>query len=148
MRRDQPYVVPMPTNSAHHGDGLREQEQRLADLITRFSGTMAFVGLHVLWFGGWVLFNLFMPHPFDRFPFGLLTMIVSLEAIFLSTFVLMSQNRTTERDSRRERADHATDLWSEVWSEVIGERLGIDPAEVKKRYDSRVAKENSSPDQT
>jgi uncharacterized membrane protein len=69
---------------------------RLADAITGFSGSMRFVALHVVWFGVWILLNLLL--PFDPFPFGLLTMLVSLEAIFLSTFVLISQNRHDQRD--------------------------------------------------
>lgn len=69
---------------------------RLADAITAFAGSMRFVALHVIWFGAWVLLNLTVLH-FDPFPFGLLTMVVSLEAIFLSTFVLISQNRYEER---------------------------------------------------
>lgn len=69
---------------------------RLADLITTFSGSMRFVALHLTWFVAWIAFNLIWP-AFDPFPFGLLTMIVSLEAIFLSTFVLISQNRVEER---------------------------------------------------
>ncbi len=69
---------------------------RLADAITGFAGSMPFVALHVVWFTAWVVVNLVGP-VFDPFPFGLLTMIVSLEAIFLSTFVLISQNRVDER---------------------------------------------------
>ena len=69
---------------------------RIADAITAFSGSMRFVALHVVWFGAWILLNLLI--PFDPFPFGLLTMLVSLEAIFLSTFVLISQNRHDQRD--------------------------------------------------
>ena len=70
----------------------RTHEQEAADAITRFSGTITFVLLHIGWFGFWIIYNVVSPHPFDKFPFGLLTLIVSLEAIFLSTFVLMSQN--------------------------------------------------------
>lgn len=69
---------------------------QIADAITAFSGSMRFVVLHVIWFGAWILLNLFVPQ-FDPFPFGLLTMLVSLEAIFLSTFVLISQNRYEQR---------------------------------------------------
>jgi uncharacterized membrane protein len=69
---------------------------RIADAITAIAGSMAFVVLHLVWFAAWVLVNLLGP-TFDPFPFGLLTMIVSLEAIFLSTFVLISQNRVEER---------------------------------------------------
>jgi uncharacterized membrane protein len=60
---------------------------RLADTITRFAGSMTFVYLHVAWFACWIGFGV------EAYPYGLLTMIVSLEAIFLSTFVMISQNR-------------------------------------------------------
>jgi Protein of unknown function (DUF1003) len=68
---------------------VRTFQERMADAITAFSGSMSFVYLHVLWFGLWVLLNTgrFGMHPFDPFPYSLLTMIVSLEAIFLLTFV-------------------------------------------------------------
>jgi uncharacterized membrane protein len=120
----------------------RRRERRFADLITQFSGTITFVFVHVLWFSGWIIFNLLSSHPFDKFPFGLLTLIVSLEAIFLSTFVLMSQNEASARDEEREANDHHTDLWSEAWSEMIGERLGINPDDVRKRYEDRVKQED------
>ena len=70
--------------------GARFQD-RLADAITRFAGSMSFVLVHVVWFGLWIALGV------EQFPFGLLTMIVSLEAIFLSTFLLISQNRADER---------------------------------------------------
>jgi uncharacterized membrane protein len=66
-------------------------QDRIADTVTRFAGSMKFVGVHVVWFGAWIGFGA------ERFPYGLLTMIVSLEAIFLSTFLLISQNRDDER---------------------------------------------------
>jgi uncharacterized membrane protein len=62
-------------------------ENRVSDAITRFAGSMTFVYLHVVWFAGWIGFGV------EKYPYGLLTMIVSLEAIFLSTFVMISQNR-------------------------------------------------------
>ena len=68
-------------------------ENRIADRITAFSGSMRFVYLHVIWFACWIGFRV------ESYPFGLLTMIVSLEAIFLSTFVMISQNRA---DAKRE----------------------------------------------
>jgi uncharacterized membrane protein len=76
---------------------------RLADSITAFAGSMRFVALHVVWFAVWIGLNL-VGLAFDPFPFGLLTMIVSLEAIFLSTFVLISQNRVEAR--QQVVADH------------------------------------------
>src|SRR5512140_443856 len=65
----------------------RTAEERIADAITDFSGRMYFVYFHVVWFAIWILLNLGLwgLKPFDPYPFGLLTMIVSLEAIFLST---------------------------------------------------------------
>jgi uncharacterized membrane protein len=63
----------------------------LVDRITRFSGSMKFIYLHVIWFGSWVGFRV------EHYPFGMLTMVVSLEAIFLSTFVMISQNRADEK---------------------------------------------------
>ena len=88
---------------------VRTFQERMADAITAFSGSMSFVYLHVLWFGLWVLLNTgrFGFRPFDPFPYSLLTMIVSLEAIFLSTFVLISQNRSgVEADARADVALH------------------------------------------
>jgi uncharacterized membrane protein len=76
-------------------DRDRGIQDRIADLITDFSGQLVFVYVHIIWFGGWILLNTgnFGVKPFDPYPYGLLTMVVSLEAIFLSTFVLISQNR-------------------------------------------------------
>jgi uncharacterized membrane protein len=81
----------------------RTLQAYLADAITSFSGRMLFIYLHILWFGSWIVVNAGwgpLP-PFDPFPYGLLTMIVSLEAIFLATFVLISQNRLSEEAERR-----------------------------------------------
>jgi uncharacterized membrane protein len=84
---------------------LRERniQIRISDVITSFSGRMIFVYVHIIWFGLWFLLNsgLFGLPAFDPFPYGLLTMIVSLEAIFLSTFVLISQNRQAAESERR-----------------------------------------------
>ena len=71
----------------------KARQNRVADAITSFSGSMLFVYLHIIWFGCWIGFGV------EDYPFGLLTMIVSLEAIFLSTFVMISQNRT---DAKRQ----------------------------------------------
>ena len=76
---------------------LHSFEGRMAEILSDFSGSMPFVYFHVIWFVLWVLINqgFFSPkiRPFDPFPYGLLTMVVSLEAIFLATFVLINQNR-------------------------------------------------------
>ena len=78
-------------------------QDRIADFITAFSGSMPFLWLHVAWFVAWISINSgrLSITPFVPFPYGLLTMIVSLEAIFLATFVLVSQNRfSREADFR------------------------------------------------
>ena len=78
-------------------------QNRISDAITWFAGSMWFVYLHIVIFGYWILTS-GRPVVDDPFPFGLLTMIVSLEAIFLSTFVMISQNRADAR--RQVLADH------------------------------------------
>jgi uncharacterized membrane protein len=113
----------------------RTVQECLADAITSFSGSMLFVYLHILWFGAWLLVNIGrvgIP-PFDPFPYGLLTMIVSLEAIFLSTFVLISQNRFSDAADRRAELDLQIGLLAEheitrvlQMLDVIQDKLGIE----------------------
>jgi uncharacterized membrane protein len=103
--------------SKHRAESERQKsfQDRMADLITRWSGSMLFVYGHVIWFGIWIVINLnlFGMSPFDPFPFGLLTTIVSLEAIFLSTFVLVSQNRQAALADRRAELDLQINLLAE-----------------------------------
>jgi uncharacterized membrane protein len=104
-----PPKLPQPVNPAlmkHAEEQARDVQNRIADVITRFSGSMTFVYLHVIWFACWIGFGV------ERYPFGLLTMIVSLEAIFLSTFVMISQNRADAK--RQVIADHQ---WKTVQEE-------------------------------
>jgi hypothetical protein len=84
---------------------------RISDGITDFAGSLTFVNLHVIWFTLWIVANVTF-WRFDPFPFGLLTLIVSLEAIFLSTFVLISQNRESARSERRSEIDFETNVLS------------------------------------
>jgi uncharacterized membrane protein len=93
--------LPIPINPAllRHAEQRRKSlENRIADQITRFAGSMLFVYLHIIWFASWIILGV------EHYPYGLLTMIVSLEAIFLSTFVMISQNRADEK--RQVLADH------------------------------------------
>jgi uncharacterized membrane protein len=103
-----------PALIEHAEARARSGQNRLADAITRFSGSMWFVYIHVVIFAYWLTTD---GRPFvdDPFPFGLLTMIVSLEAIFLSTFVMISQNRADER--RQTLADHQWELTQAEWKE-------------------------------
>src|SRR5688500_7412536 len=87
----------------------RTMQDRIADRITCFSGSMRFVFLHAVIFGGWLVLNSqpvakLIPglKPWDPFPFVMLAMIASVEAIFLSTFVLISQNRAAALAVKRE----------------------------------------------
>jgi len=94
-------TLPPPKNPAllkHAEERRKSAENRVADTITAFAGSMQFVYLHVIWFGIWIVAGV------EHYPYGLLTMIVSLEAIFLSTFVMISQNRADEK--RQILADH------------------------------------------
>jgi uncharacterized membrane protein len=80
-----------PALRAYAQQRAHDAEDRFADAVTAFAGSMRFVYIHVLWFAGWILIGI------EEYPFGLLTMIVSLEAIFLTTFVMISQNRSDEK---------------------------------------------------
>jgi uncharacterized membrane protein len=95
-----------PALLQHEKERAEARQNRAADKITAFSGSMLFVYLHIIWFGCWIGFGV------EDYPFGLLTMIVSLEAIFLSTFVMISQNRA---DAKRQVI--ADEQWKTVKEE-------------------------------
>jgi uncharacterized membrane protein len=82
-----------PALIKHEEERASNLQSRIADAITGFAGSMSFVYVHLVWFAFWIAL------PAEKYPYGLLTMIVSLEAIFLSTFVMISQNRA---DARRQ----------------------------------------------
>jgi uncharacterized membrane protein len=86
-------IEPNPLLVEHARQRADSVQNRIADKITTFAGSMLFVYIHLIWFGCWIGFGV------EGYPYGLLTMIVSLEAIFLSTFVMISQNRA---DAKRE----------------------------------------------
>lgn len=96
--------------------GHRKFTEKIADQVTSIFGSFTFGVLHVYWFALWVVLNtglIVWVAPFDPFPFGLLTMIVSLEAIFLSILVLLSQNRAGQVASLREELHLQVDLIAE-----------------------------------
>ena len=104
--------------------------QRVSDVVATVAASHVFTIAHLCWFGGWILVNTFasagwLPRvlAFDPFPFGLLTLIVSLEAIFLSIFVLVSQNRQSERDRIRTDLDYQVNVKAHVEIMGIVERL-------------------------
>jgi uncharacterized membrane protein len=104
--RPQPIPTTHPALLALAKKRQERIEDRIADRITAWSGSMRFVYLHAIWFAAWIGFGV------ESYPYGLLTMIVSLEAIFLSTFVLISQNRA---DAKRQVV--ANHQWETVQEE-------------------------------
>jgi CRP/FNR family transcriptional regulator, cyclic AMP receptor protein len=105
--------------------------QRIADVIAEFSGSIPFLVLNAAFFGVWLGLNAIPGIAFDPYPFGLLTMIVSLEAIFLSIFVLVSQNRQADKDRIRNELDYQVNLKAELGvstlllkSDIISDSLG------------------------
>jgi uncharacterized membrane protein len=119
----------------------RTRAERFADAVTRFAGSMWSILFHALFFAGWILWNsgALGLLPFDRPPFVMLAMIATLEAIFLTTFVLISQNRMNELADRRADLDLQINLLSEHeithvlhMLEVIAARLGIDTGRVEQ----------------
>jgi uncharacterized membrane protein len=148
LRERHPALV---EQSGHRSES---RQNRIADQITSFAGSMRFVYAHIIWFGIWIMLNvgLLRGKGFDPFPFGLLTMIVSLEAIFLSTFVMISQNRADEK--RQALADHQ---WELVQAEEKENRLLIEISQqileltsaihkVTVTMQSEVAAHHSAPD--
>lgn len=113
----------------------RSLGERVSDIIAAFSGSMTFVILHIVIYTLWILINLkILPivRPFDPYPFMLLSMVVSLEAIFLSTFVLMKQNRMSKRADTRAHLDLQINLLAEKemtmvlqMLRLIGTRVGV-----------------------
>jgi len=88
--------------------------QRIADWIAAFSGSMGFLILNTIWFASWIGFNVVGIWHFDPFPFGLLTMIVSLQAIFLSIFMLLAQNRQAVKDRIRSDIEYEINVKAEL----------------------------------
>ena len=125
-------------------DRERSVQDQIADTITSFSGRMGFVYVHIVWFGLWILLNTGRGgvQAFDPFPYGLLTMIVSLEAIFLSTAVLISQNRLSGEIERRADLDLHIGLLTEheltrvlQMLDAIQRKIGIEDDEASELAD-------------
>ena len=100
--------------------------QKGADWVAAFAGSITFLMVHVVWFGVWMTVNAvkFSGIPqFDPFPFGFLTLAVSLEAIFLSVFVLLSQNRQAEKDRVRSDIEYEINLKAELEIVQLHEKM-------------------------
>lgn len=125
---------------------------RLASRVERFAGSPRFIWIHVVWFAAWIVANTILPTwHFDPFPFTFLTLVVSLEAIFLSAFILMSQNVSAGLSERRNQLDLQINLLTEQENTrmlkllvAIGKHLGmrnIDDA------DLRILEQDTRPEQ-
>jgi uncharacterized membrane protein len=118
---------------AIHG---RSRPEHLADRVTTVAGSTPCVILHVFWFGTWITLNVgLVPrvNPFDPFPFNFLTLVVSLEAIFLTLLVLMSQNRMTKEADKRSHLDLQVNMLAEQEATMIlrvvqriGKHIGLE----------------------
>ncbi|MDQ6760929.1 MAG: DUF1003 domain-containing protein [Acidobacteriota bacterium] len=123
----------------------RSTKERAGDAIGSFVGTMTFVLLHLVWFGVWILINAKMIPglpAFDPYPFIFLSMVVSLEGVLLSTFVLMKQNRMSKRADERAHLDLQINLLAEKevtkilqLVQVLCSHMGLD----KEARDAEVA---------
>jgi CRP/FNR family transcriptional regulator, cyclic AMP receptor protein len=118
--------------------------QRIADWLAWFSGSMPFLIIHALWFVVWVSLNTFLSsifspnadgsRGFDPFPFGLLTMIVSLEAIFLACFVLISQNRQAQKDKVRSDIEYDVNIKAELEVAELHQKADHMHEEMMRRF--------------
>lgn len=112
-----------------------DAQDRIADKVTNFAGSLNFVYMHTVWFIIWIVLNVGIVGAsiqFDKFPFGLLTMIVSLEAIFLSTFVMVSQNRQAARSNLRSQVDFESNLQSLIWLVHLAQKSDVDIMHVEQ----------------
>jgi uncharacterized membrane protein len=117
-------------------EDTRTPVQKAADWIAAWSGSIEFLAIHVVFFAGWILMNVsWVPHAplFDPFPFGLLTMVVSLEAIILSVFVLLSQNRQVAKDKIRNDIEYDVNLKAEREVAHLHEKVDLLTAELNQR---------------
>jgi uncharacterized membrane protein len=146
MEAINPAAMP-PSAQANINTIVRLEEQalkersvadRISDAIANFVGSITFVGMHVAWFGIWVGLNAGL-WKFDPYPFALLCMLVSLEGVLLSTFVLIKQNRMSQRADHRSHLDLQINLLAEKevtkilqLQQLICRRLGIEEAETDK----------------
>ncbi len=114
------HMTPLPRHTkAWHEEHManRTLGQKVADMISNAAGSWTFLIIHAIWFFVWIAFRV------EGFPYGLLTMIVSLEAIFLSTFILISEKRQSERDHAQATADYETNLQAKEEIEGLMKRL-------------------------
>jgi uncharacterized membrane protein len=104
----------------------RSNSERVSDAVARHAGRVWFVSAHAIWFAGWIVLNtgrVWGIQPFDPYPYQFLTFVVSLEAIFLSLFILMSQNRANRQADARAHLDLQINLLAEQESTKVLQML-------------------------
>lgn len=130
----------------------RSLTDRLAARVERFAGSPRFIWIHVVWFAAWIIANTVLPTwHFDPFPFTFLTLVVSLEAIFLAAFILMSQNVSAALSDRRNQLDLQINLLTEQENTrmlkllvAIGKHLGVREVD---SADVRILEQETRPEQ-
>jgi uncharacterized membrane protein len=129
----------------------RSTIDRLTDTVSDVASSPIFIFGHVFWFAGWIVYNTLHSVPFDPFPFSLLTLIVSLEAIVLTGFVLMAQARMTRQADKRAHLDLQINLLAEQeltailqLQRLLAKRAGIDLADVDPKLDQLANKTDVS----
>lgn len=135
MLKNVEQVAKLETQQVH----ARTLTERIAGAVTRAAGTATFAVAHLAWFLSWIALNAGLVRrvrPFDPFPFNLLTMIVSLEAIFLSIWILISQNQMSRQADRREHLNLQVNILAEQEATAtlrivrrVAEHLGLDIAD-------------------
>jgi CRP/FNR family cyclic AMP-dependent transcriptional regulator len=124
-------------NANEEASDQRSMIMKVADWIADFSGSLPFLFLHIGFFAMWVLLNtsLTWTRHFDPYPFAFLTLVVSLEAIILSVFVLLSQNRQQERDKVRGDIEYDVNLKAEMQIATMHEKVDVLYSEIARRLD-------------
>jgi uncharacterized membrane protein len=132
--------------------GERRWSEAVSDRISATAGSLAFVAVHVAVFAWWAAWNSIGPRDlrFDPYPYGLLTLIVSLEGVLIATFVLISQNRMSQMAERREHLHLQVALLSEQEQTLtlrllrrIGDRLDVQPESEEEERAARLAAETN-----
>jgi uncharacterized membrane protein len=123
-------------NPNEEAEDKRSLVMKVADWIAEFSGSLPFLFIHLAVFAIWIGWNSLLPtHAFDAYPYGFLTLVVSLEAIVLSVFVLLSQNRQVARDKVRNDIEYDVNLKAEMEISHVHEKVDLIYSEIQKRLD-------------
>lgn len=106
--------------------------ERAADVVSSFGGSWSFIFLFLLFFGGWIIFNLYI-YSFDNYPFILLNLVLSCLAVFQAPFILMSQNRLSSIDRKRAENDYKIDLTNQFEIANINKKLDLILQEIDRK---------------